>query len=215
MEDKKMNSGLKAGTIQQKGLVVCNIGMGKGKTTAAMGIVARAAGSGLNVFILQFVKAKPRDDAEGHPLSDRKAEGEWPLSNEIEFFNRITIPPELGKIETEVCGLGFVGILGDQKEKQVHVDAARHGLVRAKELMESGEYQLLVFDEILSAIEVGLLTEDEVAELIMRKPEELHLVITGHNKYPKIIELCNTVTEMKMIKHGYYEGIEAVAGIDF
>lgn len=202
---------------KNKGLVVCNIGMGKGKTTAAMGIAARASGAGLNVFILQFVKAKPPLNVEDAPLQDedRKDIGEWPVSNEIKFFNAITIPQNFGTIETEICGLGFVGILGDQKDKDAHVDAAKQGLLRAQEILQSKKYDVVIFDEILSAIEVSLISEDDVVAVLTQKPDETHVVITGHNRFPKVLALCDTVTEMKMIKHGYYEGILAQEGIDY
>lgn len=174
-----------------------------------MGMVARASGAGLNVFVLQFVKAKPKDTA------DHKAEGEWPLSKEIEFFNSVSIPGRLGKIDTEICGLGFVGILGDQKNKNEHIKEALRGLGRARQVLSSGQYDVVVLDEIISAVELGLLTKEDVIGLIQSKPVSTHLILTGHNKYPEILKFCDTVTEMKMIKHAYYEGKEAVEGIDY
>ncbi len=192
-----------------KGLVICNIGAGKGKTTAAIGTCIRASGAGLNVYIMQFVKAKKRDD------QDRTKEGEWPLSAEIEFLNKISIPEGLGKIHNEQVGLGFVGILGDTKEKETHIKAAKEGLEKAKKILTSGEYQVVFLDEVISALEVGLITEDEIVELIKLKPEPVHLIITGHNKYEKILELCDMVTEMRMVQHPYYKGILAQRGIDY
>ncbi len=195
--------------MNQKGLVICNIGAGKGKTTAAIGTCIRASGAGLNVYIMQFVKAKKRDD------QDRTQEGEWPLSAEIEFLNKISIPEGLGKIHNEQVGLGFVGILGDTKEKETHIIAAKEGLEKAKKILTSGEYQVVFLDEVISALEVGLITEEEIVELIKIKPEPVHLIITGHNKYEKILELCDMVTEMRMIQHPYYKGILAQRGIDY
>jgi cob(I)alamin adenosyltransferase len=194
--------------IKEKGLVICHIGKGKGKTTAAMGMVARASGAGLNVYILQFVKAKPDPD------NSRKT-GQWPVSNEIEFFNKIKIPKNLGRIDTEICGLGFVGILGDNKEKSAHIKAALGGLEKAIQVLVSKKYQVIFLDEILSAVELGLLTEDDVVDIIKRKPQEVHLIITGHDKFPKILKLCDTVTEMRMVKHAYYQNIWAQKGIDY
>jgi ATP:corrinoid adenosyltransferase len=89
-----------------KGLVICYIGAGKGKTTAAMGMAVRAAGDGKNVYILQFVKAKGAS-------SDDIKEGEWPVSSEINFFNNVSSGSKIGNIENEQVGLGFVGILGE------------------------------------------------------------------------------------------------------
>lgn len=95
---------------EPKGLVICYVGMGKGKTSAAMGLAVRAAGDGKDVYILQFVKAK------GASSADIK-EGEWPVSSEINFFDNISSSSQIGKIENEQVGLGFVGILGDKKKK--------------------------------------------------------------------------------------------------
>lgn len=191
-----------------KGLVICYVGMGKGKTTAAMGMAVRAAGDGKNVFILQFVKAKGASE-------DQKKEGEWPVSSEINFFNNVSYGHKIGSIENEQVGLGFVGILGDKKEKDIHVRAALKGLERAREIITSGKYQLVILDEIISALEVGLIEERDILEIIKIKPELMHLVITGHNQFPKILESCDLVTEMKMIQHPYYKGILAQKGIDY
>ena len=202
---------------QPKGLVICYIGAGKGKTTAAMGMAVRAAGDGKNVFILQFVKA-------ANKTSEKIKEGEWPVSSEINFFNSanhpsLTLPlkgrGKIGKIENEQVGLGFVGILGDKKEKETHIRQALKGLERAREIITSGDYDLVILDEIISALEVGLIEERDIIDLIKLKGPLQHLVITGHNKYPKILKECDLVTEMKMIQHPYYKGILAQRGIDY
>jgi len=186
----------------RKGLVICYIGDGKGKTSAAMGLAARATGAGMKVFILQFVKARRPD--EGKKLQP----GEWPISNEIIFF-------EKNGIDTDQVGLGFVGILGDQKERDQHEREALKGLEMARQAISSGKYQVIILDEIISALELELLKESDILDLIASKPEMLHLVITGHNKFPKIIKACDLVTEMKMIKHPYYNNILAQRGIDY
>jgi cob(I)alamin adenosyltransferase len=191
-----------------KGLVICYIGAGKGKTTAAMGMAVRAAGDGKNVYILQFVKAKGAS-------SDDIKEGEWPVSSEINFFNNVSSGSKIGNIENEQVGLGFVGILGDKKEKEIHMRAALKGIERAREIITSGEYELVILDEIISALEVGIIEERDILDLIKIKPELTHLVITGHNKFPKILKECDLVTEMTMIKHPYYKGILAQKGIDY
>lgn len=193
----------------QKGLVICNIGAGKGKTTAAMGTAIRASGAGMSVFILQFVKAKKVDD------KDKRGEGEWPLSAEIEFLNNVKLGKGLGEIENEQVGIGFVGILGDKKEKEQHIKNAINGLVRARELLISSKWDVIILDEVISALELDLISEDDIVDLINLKPEKVHLIITGHNKYPKILDLCDMVTEMKMIQHPYYKGILAQRGIDY
>lgn len=193
---------------EPKGLVICYIGAGKGKTTAAMGMAARAAGDGKNVFILQFVKAANKN-------SEKIQEGEWPISSEINFFNKVSYNGNIGRIDNEQAGLGFVGILGDKKEKDAHIRQALKGVERAREIINSGEYDVVILDEIISALEVGLLEERDILDLISIKPKLMHLVITGHNKYPKILKQCDLVTEMKMIQHPYYKGILAQKGIDY
>lgn len=195
--------------ITKKGLALAHIGTGKGKTTAAMGIAVRASGAGLNVHIIQFVKAaKPK---EGEKLKP----GEWPLSNEIKFFNLMNFPKPLGAITTDQVGAGFVGILGDRKEKEYHIREALKGLQKSYDVLKQGHVDVLILDEILSAVELGLLTEEDVIDILKKRPTEIHIVLTGHNKFPKIFKLCDTVTEMKMVKHAYYEGVLAQVGIDF
>jgi len=192
-----------------RGLVICYVGAGKGKTTAAMGMAVRAAGDGKNVYILQFVKAGKGSSSEN--IKD----GEWPVSSEITFFDSVSYPHSIGKIENEQVGLGFVGILGDKKEKDVHIRQALKGIERAREIITSGEYELVILDEIISALEVGLIEERDILDLIKLKGPLQHLVITGHNQYPKILKQCDLVTEMKMIQHPYYKGILAQKGIDY
>ena len=193
---------------EPKGLVICYIGAGKGKTTAAMGMAVRAAGSGKNVYILQFVKAKAQS-------ADKIKEGEWPVSSEIEFLNNISTHGNVGTIENEQIGLGFVGILGDKKEKAVHIRQALQGLERAREIITSGKYDVIILDEIISALELKLIEERDILDLIKLKAPLQHLVITGHNKYAKLMAACDLITEMSMIKHPYYSGILAQRGIDY
>jgi cob(I)alamin adenosyltransferase len=197
----------------RKGLNIFYYGKGKGKTTAAMGVAARAAGAGMNVFILQFVKAKP-------PKSGKKREGgEWPISSEILFFDAAkkvaSEKKKIGKIESEQVGLGFVGILGDRKDRAVHIKEAKHGLARAKKLIASDKYDLIVLDELVSALELKLISEKEILDLIKKKPLHLHLIYTGHDNFKRIIAVSDLVSEINMIKHPYYKGILAQRGIDF
>ncbi len=193
---------------ENKGLVICYIGAGKGKTTAAMGLAVRASGAGMDVFILQFVKARKSSE-------DKTAEGEWPLSCEIDFFNNVSFTSRVGKIETEQAGIGFVGILGDRKQKDIHIREALKGLERAREIITSKKYQVVILDEIISALELKLIEERDIIDLINNKPADVHLVLTGHNKFPQILKQCDLVTEMKMVKHPYYKGILAQRGIDY
>ena len=181
------------------GLIIIYIGDGKGKTTAAVGLAVRAAGAGKRVLFCQFVKAATATES-----------GEWPLSSEIAILKSIP------GITVQVLGKGFVGILGDQKDRQVHENAAKEGLEWLKSKLGSGEFDLVIADELISAIEVELLTEDEVVEVIeLAKEKHVPLAITGHNKYNELLEAADLVTEMKMVKHPYYQGRLAERGIDY
>jgi len=172
-----------------QGLTIVYIGDGKGKTSAAAGLACRAAGTGFKVLYLQFVK------------------GDWP-SGEREALAKLGV-------EVKLMGLGFVGILGDRKKLEDHVAAAQKAKAESIRALQSKEYNLVVLDEALSAVESKLLTEDDVLEIIDKKPKEVHLCITGHKRWKKVIEKADLVTEMKMIKHPYYQGITAQRGIDY
>jgi cob(I)alamin adenosyltransferase len=195
--------------IAKKGLTICYIGDGKGKTSAAMGLAARASGAGLNVYILQFVKAKKPKDG------DKLNSGEWPLSSEIQFYNKVSVSRGMGKIETEQVGIGFVGILGDRKQRDEHIREAVRGLEIARKVITDPAWQVIILDEVVSAVELDLLSELDILDIIALKPKSTHLVMTGHSKCKKIITACDLVTEMKMLKHPYYNGVLAQKGIDY
>ncbi len=173
-----------------KGLIIYYYGNGKGKTTAAVGVAVRAVGWGWNVLFMQFFKS------ETWPSGERKS------------------LKKLG-IDVKVLGEGFVGILGDKKPRHQHVLAAQRALKVAKQVVSSGKYQLVILDEIISCLEVGLLHEEDVVRLLKQKANETHVVLTGHKKYAKIASLADTVTEMRKVKHPYYKGFLAQKGIDF
>ncbi len=188
--------------MPQRGLNIYYFGNGKGKTTAAVGLAARAAGAGMDVFILQFVKAK-------RPASGKKLQsGEWPVSSEILFFESAR-SSKVGKIHSAQVGAGFVGILGDKKSRAVHVAEAKRGLELAKKIASSGKYRVVILDELLSAVDLKLLSEASVLKLIKSKPAGVHLVYTGHSKTAKVAEVSDLVTEMKMVKHPYYSASRA------
>ncbi len=205
---------------QRKGLNIYYYGKGKGKTSAAMGLAARAAGAGMNVLILQFVKARRPKKGK------QRRSGEWPISSEIVFFENIAAKKNLGttqsgrkikigRIKTLQTGRGFVGILGDRKKKAVHVKAAKDGLALARKFAASGRYGLIILDELVSALELGLLSQAEIINLTKVKPAHLHLAYTGHDLFKGILAVSDLVSEMNMIKHPYYKGILAQKGIDF
>jgi cob(I)alamin adenosyltransferase len=211
MPSKKIKTDM--GRKARKGLNIFYYGKGKGKTTAVMGLAARAAGSGMNVFILQFVKA------ERPKKGSRLQSGEWPVSFEIGYFESATKSlrrnKSIGKIVTDQVGAGFVGILGDKKERAIHVEHAKKGYEIAKKLIKSDKYDLVILDELVSALELNLLSESQVVSLIKSKPKHLHLAYTGHDVFKKVIEASDMVSEINMVKHPYYKGILAQRGIDF
>jgi len=181
------------------GLVVIYIGDGKGKTTAAVGLAVRAAGAGKKVLFTQFVKA-----------ATAKESGEWPLSSEIGILKKTK------NVTVKVLGRGFVGILGDRKAKSVHVAAARQGLRWLTGQVRSGKYDVVIADELISAVEAKLLPVSQILKFVKLGKSKLDaLALTGHDKYAPLVKAADLVTEMKMIKHPYYKGILAKLGIDY
>jgi cob(I)alamin adenosyltransferase len=178
---------------RRKGLVIINTGNGKGKTTAAFGLGLRAAGNRMKVLCLQFIK------------------GAW-KTGETEAVKLLAPNFELVK-----TGRGWtIERLRDQRiTDEEHKAAAQEGLVWVRERILSGEYQVVILDEILGSIKAGLVTLDQVLELVSIKPPDLHLVLTGRNAPPELIEVADLVTEMQPIKHPHQAGIMAQRGIEF
>jgi cob(I)alamin adenosyltransferase len=174
-----------------KGLVVVYTGEGKGKTTAAMGLALRAAGYGRKVLIIQFVKTWFTGEKGGFEL----------IPN-VEFIQ---------------AGKGFYKILGDKLPEEEHVEAAEAAFDLAKAKIGSGEYDVVVLDEIIGSVTGGLLKLRPVLELVDGKPEQLDLVLTGHRgeELPELLERADLITEMVKRKHPYDSGILAKKTIDY
>ena len=177
--------------MSQKGLVIVYTGGGKGKTSAALGLVLRAVGYNHKVCMVQFVK------------------GSWHYG-ELDSAKRLA--PEFEMI---TAGKGFVGILDDKSPREDHVKAANDTLEISKEKIMSGKFDVVILDEINYAIQLELLKLDDVIDMIKSKPAELDLVLTGNHATKEVIELADLVTEMKEIKHPFKSGIKAKKGIDF
>ena len=175
----------------QKGLVIVYTGGGKGKTSAALGLVLRAVGYNHKVCMVQFVK------------------GSWHYG-ELDSAKRLA--PEFEMI---TAGKGFVGILDDKSPREEHVKAANDTLMISREKIASGKFDVVILDEINYAIRLELLKLDDVIDLIKSKPAELDLVLTGNHAAKEVIELADLVTEMKEIKHPFKSGLKAKKGIDF
>ena len=177
--------------MERKGLILVHTGDGKGKTTAGLGLALRAWGSGLRVLILQFIT------------------GGWKYG-ELEAIERIGQLD--GRIEIRPLGLG---LMRKDEDREKHIRAAREALLEAEKVLVSGGYDLIIFDEINYAVKFGLITIEDVMALLDKKPACLHVLLTGRAARPELIERADLVTEMKMVKHPYQQGIKAQQGIEF
>jgi cob(I)alamin adenosyltransferase len=172
----------------KKGLVIVNTGNGKGKSTAAFGLLLRAWGRGLRVCVVQFIKSET---------------GKW---------GEIKAAQKLG-IDWFTTGDGFTWTSKDMDET---VARAIAGWEVAKEKITCGNYDVIVLDEFTYAMHFDWLDRNQVIDwLKANKPEELHLVITGRNAPVELIEYADLVTEMTEVKHPYQQGILAQAGVEF
>jgi cob(I)alamin adenosyltransferase len=178
---------------EPRGLVIVNTGNGKGKTTAAMGLAMRAAGNGLRIYIIQFIK------------------GRWKTG---ESKSLAALAPN---VEVVRMGTGFtIERLRDPRiEMSEHEEAAARAFERAREVVAGGDYDMVVLDEILGSIKANLVTLDDVLALVREKPARLHLVLTGRDAPPELVDAADLVTEMRMVKHPYQQGIKAQRGIEF
>jgi cob(I)alamin adenosyltransferase len=177
--------------MHEKGLIVVFTGDGKGKTSAALGIALRASGHKMYVSLVQFVKG---------PSPSGEARAAERLVPEFEFAS-------LGK--------GFVNCCGSTTPMMEHRKAAAEALEAARQRMHSGGWDVLILDEINTAVALGLLDLGSVLDLVRSKPGRLHLVLTGRDARPELIELADMVTEMRSLKHPYDIGRPASKGIDF
>lgn len=180
-------------TRKKKGLVIVFTGNGKGKTTAAVGMAVRAAGSKQRVLIVQFIK------------------GKWKTGEQTSLK---ALAPY---IELVRMGKGFtIDRLRDQRvELDEHQAAAQAAFAYARERMLSGEYQHVILDEIMGTMKAGLVSVTDVVELITAKPADLHLTLTGRNVPPEIVELADLVSEIQPVKHPFQAGIAAQRGVEF
>jgi cob(I)alamin adenosyltransferase len=176
---------------ERRGLVVVITGHGKGKTTTAFGLVVRACGHDMRVSIIQFMKGDLYT-------------GEWDGVKKMGC-----------RVELVATGKGFCGIQGNPYPYREHRQNAQDAIKLAREKMASGELDVLVLDEINNALHLKLVDPEQVLNLIREKPPLLHLVLTGRDAHPDVVELADTVSEVVEVKHAYQKGIEPQPGIDF
>jgi len=177
--------------MSKNGLTIVYTGKGKGKTTAALGIALRATGYKKKICMIQFIK------------------GSWHYG-EMESSKRLE--PEF---EMVAIGKGFVGIIDDKSPKEDHQKIAKEAIRISNEKIQSGKYDIVILDEINYAVNLNLISLDDVLDLIKSKPENVDLVLTGNYAKEEVIEAADLVTEMKEIKHPFQKGIKAKKGIDF
>ena len=178
----------------RRGLILINTGPGKGKTTAALGTAFRAAGVGMRVLVLQFLKGSWHNGELDSAEALSQAEG-------YTFVMR-------------QCGRGFVKVGGAEADPE-DLRLVRQAWEDAAAAIRSDDWDLIVLDEINYAISYGMLAPEPVAEALRTRPEMLHVILTGRNAHPLLVELADTVTEMREVKHAYQKGILAQRGIEF
>jgi cob(I)alamin adenosyltransferase len=172
--------------MEDKGYVQVYTGSAKGKTTAALGLTLRAAGAGYRIFLGQFLKQEQYSEHKTlRVLGDRVTVRAWGGDRAI-----------------------------GQKLTDEDMRLGRKGLEELRSALTSGEYDVVIADEINVAVHLGLLSEEEVLELIRQKPENVEFVLTGRYATDRIIEAADLVTEMVVNKHYYSRGVKARKGVE-
>jgi cob(I)alamin adenosyltransferase len=177
-----------AGKTIERGLLIVHTGTGKGKSTAAFGMVLRCLGHGMRVGIVQFVK------------------GAWE-TGERKILDAY---PEL--VTCRAMGEGFTW---DTQDRARDIAAARAAWEAAKAIIADPSYKLVLLDELNIVLRYDYLPLEEVIESLKAKPRDLHVIVTGRNAKPELIEIADLVTEMTMVKHPFRAGVKAQRGIEF
>ncbi len=177
-------------TEARRGLILINTGPGKGKTTAAMGTALRAVGNGMRVLMLQFLK------------------GSWHYG-ELDAAEAFS-----GNFVLRQMGRGFVKIGGAETDPE-DVRLVEAAWEEARQAILSGEWDMVILDEINYAISYGMLDPAKVVETLRERPEMVHVILTGRNAHSSLVEIADTVTEMRQVKHAYEKGVLAQRGIEY
>jgi cob(I)alamin adenosyltransferase len=172
----------------KKGLIHVYTGLGKGKTTAALGQALRAAGQGLKVYIVQFMKG-------------------WPYYGELGTVDKPS--------NVTIKQFGRPDYVNKRNPDPVDIRLAEKALAHSRELIMGGEYDLVILDEINVALEWKLIQLPDVLQLLDEKPDDVELILTGRYAHPEVIARADLVTEMREIKHPYQKGLISRRGIDY
>ena len=176
----------------KEGLVLINTGEGKGKTTAALGLALRAAGHNQKVLIMQFIKG-------------RFDTGEFRIIKKLKPL-----------IEIERLGKGFIRFKdGKPAPTRAQVKNSSESFEYACKKVASGRYDMIILDEIINLMSYGLLKIEDTIDLIKNKPKKLCIVLTGRNAPRNLLDMADTVTEMREVKHAFSRGIKAKKGIEY
>jgi cob(I)alamin adenosyltransferase len=173
------------------GLIVVLTGKGKGKTTSALGMALRAAGHGMKVCIIHFMKG----DMYAGELDGIKMLGP--------------------NVEVHLMGKGFCGIQGNPYPYKEHRANAQDAIKLARDKISSEAFDMVILDEVNNALHLKLVDLPQVMDLIDIKPPLMHLILTGRDAHPDIIERADTVSEVREVKHAFRKDIEPQKGIDF
>lgn len=173
--------------MEKTGRIIINTGDGKGKTTAALGTAFRALGHGQRVCVVQFIKGQGK-------------------------YGERLLAEKLDNLDWHICGKGFVF-----KKENVEEDrqTAEEGFVLAKALIDSNRYDLIILDELTYLPSLGFLSVETIVEAVRNKPSGLTVIITGRNAAPELVEIADTVSEIRVVKHAYQSGIKAQKGVEF
>jgi cob(I)alamin adenosyltransferase len=178
----------KAAATREKGLIIVHTGTGKGKTSAALGMIFRALGHGMRVGVVQFTKGAIET-------------GEAAFARELE-----------GRVDLYMLGEGYTW---ETQDRVRDTAVAGKAWEQARALIADPRYQVVVLDELNIVLKYGYVPLDDVLDTLRHKREDLHVIITGRNAKDELIELADLVTEMKLIKHPYKSGIKAQKGIEY
>jgi cob(I)alamin adenosyltransferase len=177
-----------ADKTQERGLLIVHTGTGKGKSTAAFGMVMRCIGHGMRVGIVQFVK------------------GAWETGERklLERFGDLVTCRAMGE-----------GFTWETQDRARDIAAARAAWAAARDMIADPSYRLVLLDELNIVLRYDYLPLDEVLDALRAKPRDLHVVVTGRNAKPELIALADLVTEMTLVKHPFRAGVRAQRGIEF